>query len=314
MKTNFNIKFSNYGEFRNFLLKELGEFLPKEYMENHIIRPVTIPTEQYGTGEGICFMDVRGLFDKQKVTCPTLPIKHLYDMYKRDGFIHVVDGILHLIDNTSNQDDMDEFELSEETVVSSICSIKNNKELLSKVPHRKIFDFAIYYMGKFKDGNGKYSTGFLITNEHLNKFNTTEDELFKYSMKGGKNNYRLVSFYNVIKDEDCDGSYMIALLGKKFLKNVYIVTSNYNIGGGSLMANINVLNEISQKMDDDFYIVPTTENEFVIFPYSIHKNKTLILNLKNMFRDMVNSNGKEELENNLYLYKRSENNIFIYAD
>lgn len=316
METNFNIKFSNYGEFRNFLLKELEDFLPRDYMEHHVIRSTTIPSEQYSGGEGICFMDVRGVFDKDKAICPTLPIKHLYEIYKRSGFSHVVYGILNLISSTSNEvNDISNFELSEETVITNICSIEDNKDMLKNIPHRKIFNLAIYYMGKFKDDDeSSFSTGFLITNQELDRFNITEQELFKYAMANGKNNYRLISFYNAVKDIPHENNYFCSLLGKKFIKNTYIVTNNFSMGGGSLIANFSVLKEIGDEIDDDFYIVPNTENEFIVFPYSTHKNKMLIQNLKNIFRNAVNTSSRVKLKDDLYLYKRSENNIFIYTE
>ena len=53
---------------------------------------------------------------------------------------------------------------------------------------------------------------------------------------------------------------------------MYIITSKMIIDGLALMTNPILLKELSQEIDDDFFIMPLGIHDFVIYPYSITKN------------------------------------------
>ena len=97
------------------------------------------------------------------------------------------------------------------------------------------------------------------------------------------------------------------------LSNVYIVTSKLGIDGLAMMTNLKVLKELGEEVEDDFFIMPLDTQVFSIYPYSTSKNKGLLNGLRK-FLIKIGGISKESQINSLYLYKRSENNIFKYND
>lgn len=321
METNLNLKFENYEEFKNFLKNNIGNYLPEDYMKYHVVDVVNLPKTQYDANEeAICFYDIRVIFDESKAGTPVISLKHLYETYKRHSFKHIVEGLkLMVLKNDECTDD--KFILNKDNIISCICVAKDNKDMLSNCPHRNIFDLAIYYMGKQTNkeiDNREFSMGFLITNSHMEKFNTTEEELFNLSQQNNLNNYKIMSFYDAfIKHDEDDlikNSIVYKLLGENFLKKINLVTSTMSVGGASIMANFDILKKISDKINDDFYIVPVTSGEFCTLPFSETKNIEIIKGTARMFREMLSSLPTDKLSNNIYRYNRKENNIFLYKD
>lgn len=100
---------------------------------------------------------------------------------------------------------------------------------------------------------------------------------------------------------------------KAILSDVYIVTSKMIIDGLALMINPILLKELSQEINDDFFIVPLGVHDFVIYPYSITKNIEFLNELRK-FLVRIGEISKESQIDGLYLYKRSKNNIFKYNE
>ena len=98
-----------------------------------------------------------------------------------------------------------------------------------------------------------------------------------------------------------------------YLSNVYLVTGKFGIDGLALMTNLKVLKELSEEVEDDFFIIPLDTQVFSIYPYSTSTNKGFLNGLRKFLIKLGEIN-KESQINSLYLYKRSENNIFKYND
>ena len=71
--------------------------------------------------------------------------------------------------------------------------------------------------------------------------------------------------------------------------------------------------ELSEEVEDDFFIIPLDTQVFSIYPYWTSKNKGFLNGLRKFLIKLGEIN-KESQINSLYLYKRSENNIFKYND
>lgn len=316
-----NLKFENYEEFKNFLKNNIGNYLPEDYMKFHIIKVVKMPTSQLNSREeGLSFGDIRAIFDKSKAVAPTISIKHLYDIYKRHGFNQIVESLKCMLTEhdgfTSNS-----FIANEDNVIGCLCVTKDNKDMLDNVPHRNFFDLSLYYVGKQNnqiniDEDKILNAGFLITNNHLEKFNISEQELFELSKRNIMNNYISSCFYNTFikfgNEDLLKDSIVYRIFGETFLKKTYLLTSRNNLSGATVMTNFDILKSLSNEIDDDFYIVPVSEDAVFIYPFSETKNRDLIKGAATMFRDMTDEISDKKLTDSIYRYNRNENNIYIY--
>lgn len=315
METKVEFKFNNYNEFRNFIKSEISNILPREYMKNRVIKFSTIHMKSEGELECISFIDARGIFDETKTQAPTLPIKHLYEMYKRKGFSIVIDSLKRVLTDVSNN--LVTYENIKDSIVYEICKTEGNEEFLKNVPHREIFDLSLYYnviLSDKKSDDGSLISGCLLDYKYMNNLGKTEAELFDIATENCYKNKKIIPIFdtiieNLISDDDITKK----IFYKAYLSNVYVVTSKLGVDGLALMTNPKVLKELSEEVEDDFYIIPLGTQDFAIYPYSISKNLEFLNGLKKFLTKIGKIKNKSQIDG-LYLYKRSENNIFKYNE
>ena len=315
METKVEFKFNNYNEFRSFIKSEISNILPRKYMKNRVVKISTNYIKSEGELECISFIDVRGIFDETKTQAPTLAIKHLYIMYQREGFNSVIENIKSVLDDVSY--DISDFENIKGSIIYEVCKTEGNEEFLKNVPHREIFDLSLYYnviLSDKKSDGGNVISGCLLDYNYMNHLGKTEPELFDVATENCYKNKKIIPIFdtlidNIISDYDIEKK----IYFKAYLSNVYVITSKLGIDGLALMTNLKVLKELSEEVEDDFFIMPLDTQVFSIYPYSTSKNKGLLNGLRK-FLIKIGGISKESQINSLYLYKRSENNIFKYND
>lgn len=313
MKTKVEFKFNNYDEFRNFIKSEISNILPREYMKNRVVKFTKFNMKSEGELECITFYDARIVFDETKNQVPTLPIKHLYTMYQKKGFDYVIENIKSVLDNLS--DDKTNFESIKDSIVYELCKTEGNEEFLKNVPHREIFDLSLYYnvmLSSDKSNDGSIISGCLLDNKYMENLGKTEAELFDIATKNSYKNKKIIPIFDTIIDSlISNDEFEKKIFYKAILSDVYIITSKMIIDGLALMTNPILLKELSQEINDDFFIMPLGIHDFVIYPYSMTKNIEILNELRN-FLVSIGEISKESQIDGLYLYKRSENNIFKY--
>ena len=315
METKVEFKFNNYDEFRSFIKSEISNILPRKYMKNRVVKFTTNYIKSEGKLECISFIDARGIFDETKTQVPTLAIKHLYIMYQRKGFNSVIENIKSALDDVSY--DASDFENIKDSIIYEVCKTEGNEEFLKNVPHREIFDLSLYYnviLSDKKSDSGNVVSGCLLDYKYMNHLGKTEPELFDIATENCYKTKKIIPIFdslidNIISDYDIEKK----IFYKAYLSNVYVVTSKLGIDGLALMTNLKVLKELSEEVEDDFFIMPLDTQVFSIYPYSTSKNKEFLNGLRK-FLIKLSEISKESQINSLYLYKRSENNIFKYND
>ena len=143
-----------------------------------------------------------------------------------------------------------------------------NKEQLEKIPHREFMDLAVVYYYSVPISSGTCGT-MLITKDHLTLLDITEEELHQAAQSNCE---------RFQPAKICCMEEMVYSLGKKLGVELqesksrspflYVMTNVNGVFGASAMINPKELEYFSNKINNSFYILPSSVHELILVPYS----------------------------------------------
>lgn len=311
MKPIVNFKFNNYDEFKNFILNELTDFLPKDYMRKRMMITDTINTNGIER-EVIAF--IRPLNVEEKVTA--IEISELYKIYKNSDFNTMIKKINNMINFVQNDD------ISKDDILKKIkmriCKKGKCQLDINNMPHRDIFDLSLYYCIEIdKDENGSSLCPF--NNEMLKDYGITEEELFRHCIKKANTTVNIKSLEEsteeLIEKFPKPMKEFLSDIHKSILKmsntdiNIVIISDDTQRNGAINIVNKKVLRQVADELDSDIYIVVNDSNTLSCFSkdtYSIDELKSM-----NKESNILSHIKDTRLTDSIYLYKRDEDNLFI---
>lgn len=182
-----------------------------------------------------------------------------------------------------------------ENVLPMLINKDNNAEMLEKVPHRDFLNLSIIYYVDVTHGTVK------IHNEHIKSLGISEEDVYNAAISNlRKRPTRIQSLMDILKES----GYPIPADEENDL--AIAVTSEDRFRGSNRMLIDEVLEEVAEKIDDDYYIIPSSIHEFICIP----KNK-MDINI-NELRSMVECVNTDEvsfedvLSNSIYEYSNGE--------
>ena len=223
----------------------------------------------------------------------------------------IYEEILETYQNHVPEDDFDvapfcEFENAKSQIVMKLINTNRNTDLLEQVPHIPFYDLTIVFLYIVSDFSDEYAT-ILIHNSHLQMWNTSVDELYKYAKD---NSYRLLPPH---LDNLHDIFEMITSESLDFLNdlNIFILTNYRRIHGASCMAYPGLLEELSQLYDDDLIILPSSIHDVLVFPKSNLPEKYTLSYFEEMIQEVNEKQLKdvEILSDHPYWYHRDTKGI-----
>ena len=194
-----------------------------------------------------------------------------------------------------------------EHIVMFLINTELNQEYMDGCPHKDIEDLSIIY--KIQLHTPEIGVGYIcVNNELMKEWGVTKEEIHQIALENSITEQR----YQVIKYKDIRQFFLPFDFGLKELtleskSPVYSVSnSDFNQGAAALLYS-NALSEISEKMDDNLYIVPISIHQILIVSGSENKEQW-----KNVLEciNIINPN-EAFLSNNLYLYDRKSHEITI---
>lgn len=276
----------SYEKFREVLIRELKDYLPKVY-EDWCVEVSDVPKVN-GYMEGIHLLspvDVR--------ESPTLYVQDLYAYYQACGDLEEVYRKAASIfvvgmEYAEHMKAIASMDLPKERVVYCLIHGEENQRLLEHVPHRKTLDLAlIYRILLYSDEGGFDST--IITNEMAEMMQLTEEELYHLAE---------VNTPEILpaKVHYCE-------------EHFAILTNEYKIMGATTLLYPGVLKEIADMLDDDLFILPSSIHEVFLIPQ-------LGQSISDMNRMIVEANNTiipadEMLSDHVYLYQREDDVVGI---
>lgn len=203
--------------------------------------------------------------------------------------------------------DMTSFEKVKERITTKVVAAKQNRELALERPHTRIDDLAVFYQVDMQDYVGEEAS-MPITNNLMEKWNISVSDLHPLAVE---NMERLHP--SSLADM---GGIIFGETKNFFIENEYepsdpwLVLTNVSLtNGAAAIANPEVMKRVSEIVQDDFFILPSSIHELLIFPKgAVAEMGMTPKELGKMVREVNETqvDREERLSDHIYSYDREQ--------
>lgn len=291
----------NYEQFINAVAEKLKEEMGVEYK---IVIHESLKTNGF-IRKGIT-VSVRN-----SNISPTIYLEEYYNNYVSGWELtEIVESFVRLYKDVKFETCFDteqvrDFEKAKNKVSYKLVNYEMNQQLLRDIPYVPYLDFAIvFYL--LLDKTEKGTATVLITNEMINYWNITNEELYKLAKLNSP---------MLLPAEFLPMRVVInQLMGKRVLQEelennyMYVLSNKYRHFGASTILYNGVLEEIGNRLEMDYYILPSSIHEVIILPVDCEMTEDEI----NEMIEEINQTqvSKEDvLSNHAYFYNRVDNTL-----
>ncbi len=244
-----------------------------------------------------------------------LPTIYLNDSYKEylDGMpiVEIVDHIVERYGYSREKVSFDvsfftDFDKARTKLACKLVNYEKNRELLQDVPHVRFLDLAAVAICYFADD--AYGVGtILVREEHLPAWRVTKEELFACARE---NTPRILP-PRLMTLEESIGGYFSHNSGEAVDTSPLCVITNQDkyFGAGCLLYD-SVLQEIGEKVQEDYWVLPSSVHECLILPMGFPATRDQIAR---MVRE-VNRTGvarEDFLSDEVYRYERDVHKLSL---
>lgn len=262
---------------------------------------------------------------------PTIYLEDYFEDFQAGRNIEsIVVEILRIEKKHQSEVDFDidcftDFNRVKDNLYYKIINYESNSERLKDIPHKVILDFAkVYYVEIINEIIGQGTI--LVTSEHMEKWEVTVEELDTIATRNTEIkllpsvkemsevlNIKLTEMYEDMKEdgEIPEDATMPDLSNIRY-PDMYVVSNKRGYYGAATLVYTNLLRIISETIDDDLVIFPSSIHEFIFMPASIverdYKELKEIVETVNL----TALHQEEFLSNNVYYYDRQNAKLTIY--
>jgi len=307
-----------YEEFKTELITTLSTYFDHSYEIS--IQNITKNNE---TKE-----DALIIVEEGRNISPTIYLKPYYKLAidEKESILDIADSIRCVYYDSKPSDDFNiesllDYDGIKPYITYKLINYEKNTKRLKNLPNRKFLDLAIIYEIQLTsamlplrnletiDDNTATIT---ITNDLLSKWNISEDELYNIAKHNADRLNppvvkSLMAFCeSLLNNIDCEQCFEEDELPVEM--DAYILTNNTGRNGATVMLYKNQLAILSNIMNDDLVIIPSSIHEVIVFRKGTKNN----IDEWNSIIDTVNSTELDEcdiLSDHAYFYLKSDKMI-----
>lgn len=193
-------------------------------------------------------------------------------------------------------------------VFMRLVNKERNREQLENLPYRGFLDLAVVYYYSVPL-SGELCGTLLITKEHLKLLEITEEELHQAAQSNCKRYQpsKIRCMEEVVFD-----------LGRKLGVEIqeargshpflYVLTNSKGMFGATAITNLKELECFSKRINNSFYILPSSVHEVILVPYS---KEFCIEYFANMVREINETqvDATEVLSDSIYFFDKETKNV-----
>uniref|UniRef100_UPI0040573CBD DUF5688 family protein n=1 Tax=Acetatifactor sp. TaxID=1872090 RepID=UPI0040573CBD len=246
---------------------------------------------------------------KSNIT-PTIYLEPFYARYEEDA---EMDDIVRMIAKSYQESRIDgkidfaffkDWETIKSRVAYRLINHDRNEELLKQIPHKDVLDLAKVYYVAVQECDGSI----MIYNTHLDMWGIDAEELDAVAEENTPSLCPVCvqSMWEVVEE----------MLGKlhdeneKATMDMLIMSNPRKVHGAATMLYPGSMEQMAERLQSNFYILPSSINEIIILPAKESDNPEHLLEMvREVNATMV---GEEEiLSDNVYIYNRQNREIKI---
>ena len=311
----------NYEEFKQEVTDRIKDFLPEKYVNAEVsIQTVVKNNDQ----------KLDGLMIKQEDNniCPNIYLKDFYEQYENGRDMN---DILSQIADVRTQHEMEQgFDVSRLTDFDSVkdritCRLVNaeqNAEYLADKPHTMVDDLAVtYHIALGSIDNGTMSAP--VTNRLMEEYHVNAEQLHQIALENMDT--LTPATFKSMRDtmvemmmpemmsggrSEAEAREMIdMMIPPASGEMMYVLSNQDKVHGAAVVLNDKVMDDITEKVGGEFYILPSSVHELLIVPKT---EEVDLRNLEAMVRE-VNANEvapQDRLSDHVYAYDVKEHELF----
>ncbi len=203
---------------------------------------------------------------------PTIYLNGMYEKYLEGA---TTEDILDLLERSYkdganklkfNKNDFLDYEIVRKRLAFKLINYEKNKSLLEEIPHTKVLDLAMCFYYLLEDDKSCVAS-IQVRNEHLEMWGIARDILIRDALKNTPEMLKVKTITmgefirhlgftrDIFGDDDLEDDY-----------SMIILTNEKKINGAGCFLYEEVLPKISEKMDANLYIIPSSVHEVILVP------------------------------------------------
>ncbi len=198
-----------------------------------------------------------------------------------------------------------DWEIVKNKIIFRLVNFRKNKKMLKSAPHVPFADLAVTFRwlaGTYEDKVGTI----LIDNTLFQSFKMSEEELLTCAMENTKRLFppkicTMEEMLLKLSGHDCRNETVFS----EDLSKVYVLTNEFGVNGASAVLYDHVLEEFSDTIDGDFYVIPSSIHEVLLVPMDTDMEPETIRRIIHEV-NTVAVNPDDYLSDSLYCYEREK--------
>lgn len=311
----------NFDEFKAYLQEHIKEYLPEKYADADVsIQSVVKNNDQKLDGLMIRLEDIN--------ISPNIYINQFFEQFENgrdiDDILATIADIRtqHEVSNDFDVSKLTDFDSVKDHITCRLVNAEQNAEYLADKPHTIVEDLAVtYHVALGKEESGTMSAP--ITNRLMEGFGVDVEQLHKIALDN-MDTLTPVSFKsmtetmidmmlpqmmsNGMTEEDARDA-ITDMLPPTENEAMYVLSNEDKLNGAAMLLNDKVMDDITEKVGTDYFILPSSIHEVLIVPKTPEAD---LETLENMVKE-VNATQvapEERLSDHVYAYDVKEHELF----
>ncbi len=252
-------------------------------------------------------------------TSPTVYINDFYENYKEGTTIpKIVEALVRIFYQSRIPEEVNlsgflDFETAKEQISVRLIHYEKNKELLMNTPWRQVCNLALvcYYTVQQSPFYGKASI--LVKNEHLQKWDITDKELFAEAIVNTPVRYPVsiepieeLIFRNWADEKK--ERLLEELKADRIQIPLFVLSNRQRMQGAVCMFYPGVLRKFAGRIGRNLYILPSSVHEVLLLPDQGDKDSQELLQMVTEINENCVADC-EILADSVYYYRRETDRI-----
>ena len=196
------------------------------------------------------------------------------------------------------------YEVMKHSLITQLIPVAGNEDMLANIPHKQIEDLALVY--RFSVGRDEHGQStILVKNDMLDRYGITAEQLHEDAMMSAPQ-IEAPSMKTLFETTaEIMGEDFFELMGEvePAMPGIYVCTNESKHHGASVLMYPNFMDEVADKLGGDFYIIPSSIHETLLFPAKDVENYhdlEAMVRVKNSDLDVVVQLSGNEREDDLF--------------
>lgn len=268
-----------FDEFKQEIADNIKEYLPDKYADS--IVQVNAVQKNNET------LDALTVTSPDSNMSPTIYLNSYYEDYQNGRDMDdILDSIADLrVEHEVNQDfdvsSITDFEKVSDKIAARLYGMEGNEELLSARPHATMDDLAVTYCIMLGDNeNGSMSVP--ITNQIMETWGVTQEDLRRIAQENCDTltpskfmsmNAVMTDMMvpQIMSDYGVDREEAIKMVNDMVPTDdkLFVLTNNQKLNGAAALLDEKIMEQITERVGNDFYILPSSVHEVLIVPKEV---------------------------------------------